>query len=82
MVLLLLFLPFVLAVQALAFSFLWSGYRLANAEERQKILWIVLGALFALAWLGFADTEIQSLRMVGHRRNGTDVRAGASARTC
>ncbi|MCH7565285.1 MAG: hypothetical protein IH968_15845 [Gemmatimonadetes bacterium] len=50
---LLLSLPFNFAVSALAVSFLWSAYRLANAEERSKILWIVLGASFAVAWIGF-----------------------------
>ena len=49
----LLWFPFHFAVSALAVSFLWTGYRLANAEERSKTLWIVLGVSFGVAWFGF-----------------------------
>ena len=45
-------LPLWFAFLALAASFLWTGYRLANTEERGKILWIVLSALFNAFLMG------------------------------
>lgn len=44
--------PMSIAVGGVAVAFLHSGYRLANVEERQKILWIVLGILFAVCLAG------------------------------
>ena len=44
-VILLLFVPFLGLTTVLGLSFLWTGYRLANREERKRILWIVLGVL-------------------------------------
>ena len=40
----------VFTLVALVISFLWTGYRLASAEERQKILWVVLSWVFGLFW--------------------------------
>ena len=47
---LLLLAPVELALVILITSFLWTGYRLANAEVRRKILWILLGVLFFAVW--------------------------------
>lgn len=53
-VVLYLLLPLLFAADAFALSFFWTGYRLANAEQRGKMLWIVLGALFGFPWIVFA----------------------------
>jgi len=43
--------PLSLAVAVLSLAFLRSGYRLSNAAERQKILWIVLAVLLVVSLL-------------------------------
>lgn len=52
-VILLLFVPFLLVSSTLGLSFLWTGYRLANQQERKRILWIVLSVLLGGIWLFF-----------------------------
>lgn len=52
-VVLLLFVPVLVLSTVLALSFLWTSYRLSNAEERKKILWVVLSVLLAGVWLFF-----------------------------
>ena len=43
--------PSLLVLLALASSFLWTGYRLAGARERQKILWVVLSSMLVALWV-------------------------------